>query len=163
PQTLAYGLNDSPVGLAAWIVEKWRTWSDCGGEVERRFTKDELLTTITIYWVTQTINSSTRLYYENQHNPWLLQPGQRLDVPYADTARPGRCRARTQSASPARRPPPRPGRHSPPPTVPQGADATAGVAPPGSARRSPADTGYAGSHTAPSPSRPAIPPPPGPA
>jgi pimeloyl-ACP methyl ester carboxylesterase len=83
PQTLAYGLNDSPVGLAAWIVEKWRTWSDCHGEVERRFTKDELLTTVTIYWVTQTINSSTRLYYENQHNPWLLQPGQRIDVPCA--------------------------------------------------------------------------------
>jgi len=65
PQTLSYGLNDSPAGLAAWIVEKWRTWSDCNGEVERRFTKDELLTTITIYWVTQTINSSTRLYSEN--------------------------------------------------------------------------------------------------
>ena len=73
----------TPSGLAAWIVEKWRTWSDCDGEVERRFTKDELLTTITIYWVTQTINSSTRLYYENQHNPWLLQPGQRIDVPCA--------------------------------------------------------------------------------
>ena len=86
PQTLAYGLNDSPVGLAAWIVEKWRTWSDCSGEVERRFTKDKLLTTITIYWVTQTINSSTRLYYENQHNPWLLQPGQRIDVPCAVAA-----------------------------------------------------------------------------
>jgi pimeloyl-ACP methyl ester carboxylesterase len=51
--------------------------------VERHFTKDELLTTITIYWVTQTINSSTRLYYENQHNPWILQPGQRIDVPCA--------------------------------------------------------------------------------
>jgi pimeloyl-ACP methyl ester carboxylesterase len=83
PQTLAYGLNDSPAGLAAWIVEKWRTWSDCGGDIERRFTKDELLTTITIYWVTQTINSSTRLYYENQHNPWIMQPGQRIDVPCA--------------------------------------------------------------------------------
>ena len=56
---------------------------DCTGEVERRFTKDELLTTITIYWVTQTINSSTRLYYENQHNPWIIQPGQRIDVPCA--------------------------------------------------------------------------------
>ncbi len=48
PQTLSYGLNDSPAGLAAWIVEKYRTWSDCGGDVEKRFTKDELLTTITI-------------------------------------------------------------------------------------------------------------------
>ncbi len=83
PQTLAYGLNDSPTGLAAWIVEKWRTWSDCDGNVERRFNKDELLTTIMIYWVTQTINSSTRLYYENLHNTWIIQPGQRIDVPCA--------------------------------------------------------------------------------
>ncbi|MGH7836451.1 MAG: epoxide hydrolase family protein, partial [Candidatus Binataceae bacterium] len=62
PQTLAYGLNDSPAGLAAWIVEKFRTWSDCGGDLERRFTKDQLLTNVMIYWITQTINSSTRLY-----------------------------------------------------------------------------------------------------
>jgi pimeloyl-ACP methyl ester carboxylesterase len=71
PQTLGYGLNDSPAGLAAWIVEKFRTWSDCGGDVERRFTKDRLLTNITLYWVTETINSSTRLYYETLHNPAL--------------------------------------------------------------------------------------------
>ena len=83
PQTLSYGLNDSPTGLAAWIVEKWRSWSDCNGDVGRYYTKDELLTTITIYWVTQTINSSTRLYYENQHNTWALGPGQRIDVPCA--------------------------------------------------------------------------------
>ena len=55
PQTLSYGLNDSPVGLAAWIVEKYRTWSDCHGDVESRYTKDDLLTIVTIYWVTQTI------------------------------------------------------------------------------------------------------------
>jgi len=71
PQTLGYALNDSPVGLAAWIVEKFRTWSDCGGDVERRFTKDQLLTNITLYWVTETINSSVRLYYETMHNPAL--------------------------------------------------------------------------------------------
>jgi len=64
PQTLGFGLNDSPAGLAAWIVEKFHTWSDCGGAVESLFTKDELLTNIMIYWVTQTITSSTRLYYE---------------------------------------------------------------------------------------------------
>ena len=64
PQTLAYGLNDSPAGLAAWIVEKFRTWSDCGGDVEKSFTKDELLTNLTIYWATETINSSMRLYYD---------------------------------------------------------------------------------------------------
>ena len=78
PQTLSYGLNDSPAGLAAWIVEKYRTWSDCHGEVESRFTKDELLTTITLYWVTQTINSSTRLYYETLRQPWTLQQGGRV-------------------------------------------------------------------------------------
>lgn len=65
PQSLGYGLNDSPAGLAAWIVEKFRTWSDCDGDVESRFTKDELLTNITIYWVTETITSSMRLYYES--------------------------------------------------------------------------------------------------
>jgi len=64
PQTLAYGLNDSPVGLAAWIVEKFHTWSDCHGDIESCFTKDELLTNITIYWATQTINSSFRHYHE---------------------------------------------------------------------------------------------------
>ncbi len=64
PQTLGYGLNDSPAGLAGWIVEKFRTWSDCNGDVESKFTKDQLLTNIMIYWVTGTISSSTRLYYE---------------------------------------------------------------------------------------------------
>ena len=79
PQTLAYGLTDSPVGLAGWIVEKFRAWSDCQGEVERVFTKDELLTNIMIYWVTETINSSTRLYYENAHTPG--QKLGRVEVP----------------------------------------------------------------------------------
>ena len=83
PQTLSYGLNDSPAGLAAWIVEKYRSWSDCGGDVERRFTKDELLTTITIYWVTQTINSSTRMYYENQKLTWVMKPEEKIGVPSA--------------------------------------------------------------------------------
>ena len=81
PRTLSYGLNDSPVGLAAWIVEKFRTWSDCDGEIERRFSKDELLTNITLYWVTQTINSSTRLYYENMRNPWRFKQGEIIQVP----------------------------------------------------------------------------------
>lgn len=80
PQTLAYGLNDSPVGLAAWIVEKFRAWSDCHGEVESVFTKDELLTNIMIYWVTQTINSSTRLYYETYHEGYATYAG-RIKVP----------------------------------------------------------------------------------
>ncbi len=69
PQTLGYGLNDSPAGLAAWIVEKFHTWCDCNGDIESRFTKDELLTNVTIYWVTQTITSSTRIYYESRRAP----------------------------------------------------------------------------------------------
>ena len=83
PQTLSFGLNDSPAGLAAWIVEKYRTWSDCGGDVEKKFTKDELLTTVTIYWVAETINSATRLYYETQNHPWEMKQGERIDVPSA--------------------------------------------------------------------------------
>jgi pimeloyl-ACP methyl ester carboxylesterase len=70
PQTLAYGLNDSPVALAAWIIEKFRTWSDCNGDIESKFSKDELLTNIMIYWVTQTINSSIRGYYDGMHRQW---------------------------------------------------------------------------------------------
>jgi microsomal epoxide hydrolase len=68
PQSLAYGLNDSPAGLAAWIVEKFRTWSDCAGDVERSFSRDRLLDNISVYWLTGTINSSMRLYYED-HGP----------------------------------------------------------------------------------------------
>jgi pimeloyl-ACP methyl ester carboxylesterase len=83
PQTLAYGLKDSPAGLTAWIVEKFRSWSDCNGDVERRFTKDELLTNLTIYWVTQTINSANRIYYESQHNPPPPNAGDRVEVPAA--------------------------------------------------------------------------------
>ena len=80
PQTLAYGLNDSPVGLLAWLIEKFRTWSDSEGDIERRFTKDELLTNAMIYWVTQTINSANRLYYESQHHPAAPAAG-RCEVP----------------------------------------------------------------------------------
>ena len=81
PQTLAYGLNDSPAGLAAWIVEKYRTWSDCGGEVEKRFSKDELLTTVTIYWATESISSSTRMYKENQSYTWTMARDERVEAP----------------------------------------------------------------------------------
>jgi pimeloyl-ACP methyl ester carboxylesterase len=80
PQTLAYGLNDSPTGLAAWIIEKFRAWSDCNGDVENRFSKDELLTNIMIYWATETINSSFLPYYEADHNP-PEHLGKRVDVP----------------------------------------------------------------------------------
>jgi pimeloyl-ACP methyl ester carboxylesterase len=80
PQSLAFGLNDSPVGLAAWIVEKWRAWSDCDGALESRFSKDELLTTISIYWFTQTIASSMRMYFETAHDPGAAWSG-RITAP----------------------------------------------------------------------------------
>ena len=83
PMTLARGLNDSPTGLAAWIIEKYRSWSDCDGNVERRFTKDELLTNITIYWLTQTIASSFQPYVLNHRNGRALRRGDAIIVPTA--------------------------------------------------------------------------------
>ena len=65
PQTLAYGLTDSPAGVAAWITEKLRSWSDCGGDVETRFSKDQILTLVSIYWHTRTIGTSVRYYHAN--------------------------------------------------------------------------------------------------
>jgi len=67
PQTLGYGLNDSPAGLAAWITEKFHGWTDCNGELDSVVGKDELLTNIMLYWITGTITSSTRLYFESNH------------------------------------------------------------------------------------------------
>jgi pimeloyl-ACP methyl ester carboxylesterase len=83
PLTAAYGLNDSPAGLAAWIVEKFRDWSDCDGDVYRRFTRDELLTNVTLYWLTETIYSSFRLYYEGRRAPLQFGPGHLVEVPCA--------------------------------------------------------------------------------
>jgi pimeloyl-ACP methyl ester carboxylesterase len=71
PDTLAAGLSDSPAGLAAWIVEKFREWSDCAGDVERSFSKDQLLTTVMIYWITNTIGTSFRAYYDAESDPPL--------------------------------------------------------------------------------------------
>ncbi|MEX0644686.1 MAG: epoxide hydrolase family protein [Parvularculaceae bacterium] len=82
PQTLAFGLNDSPIGLAAWIIEKWRAWSDCGGDVESRFSKDELLTQASIYWLTETIGSSVRMYFEHARSPTDKEwPDRRIEIP----------------------------------------------------------------------------------
>jgi pimeloyl-ACP methyl ester carboxylesterase len=83
PQTLAYGLSDSPAGLAAWIVEKFRAWSDCQGNVERRFSKDQLLTNIMIFWVSNSIGSSLQLYSEQRRDPWVLRAGESITAPTA--------------------------------------------------------------------------------
>ncbi len=76
PQSLAYGFNDSPTALAAWIVEQFRKFSDCNGDIESRFSKDELLTNIMIYWVTETMNSAMRGYYEGMHVGWSEGEGE---------------------------------------------------------------------------------------
>jgi len=83
PDALAPGLNDSPAGLAAWLVDKYRRWSDCDGEVERRFSKDDLCDFLTIYWATGTISSSMRLYGAEGRDRWRLGPGERIEVPAA--------------------------------------------------------------------------------
>lgn len=75
PQTLAFGLTDSPAGLAAWIVEKFRAWSDCGGHVERVFSKDHLLANIALYWFTGAISSSFAPYHARMHGPWPIPDG----------------------------------------------------------------------------------------
>lgn len=81
PQTLGYALNDSPAGLMAWIVEKWRAWTDPTGDLEEHFSKDELLTNVMIYWVTETANSAARSYYERAHDDRRLKPDDRIRVP----------------------------------------------------------------------------------
>lgn len=78
PQTLAYGLSDSPAGLAGWMIEKFRAWSDCKGNLQQRFTEDELITHIMIYWVTNTVGSAAHMYYENSHS---LPPLGYIEVP----------------------------------------------------------------------------------
>ena len=83
PQTLGYGLNDSPAGLAAWILEKWRSWADSRGNLDERFSRDFLLTTVTLYWVTQTITSSMRDYFDNDNRRFriTLGPQEFVNVP----------------------------------------------------------------------------------
>jgi pimeloyl-ACP methyl ester carboxylesterase len=81
PQTLAYTLTDSPIGLAAWMAEKFRAWSDCCGDVERAFTLDALLTDISLYWFSGTIDSAMRLYKENRRPPVHFGAGERVTPP----------------------------------------------------------------------------------
>ena len=81
PQTLGYALNDSPAGLAAWILEKWRAWSDSDGDLEVRFSREFLLTMLTLYWVTETITPSMRDYFDNRWHRADIQPGTRVRAP----------------------------------------------------------------------------------
>jgi pimeloyl-ACP methyl ester carboxylesterase len=81
PQTLGVALNDSPAGLLAWIVEKFRGWSDCDGDPETVFTRDQLLTNVMLYWVTETITSSVRLYWESRMSGIWTKPLDPVTVP----------------------------------------------------------------------------------
>ena len=81
PQTLAYALTDSPVGLAAWILEKFHTWSDHRGDLNGYLGKDDMLTNIMFYWVTGAIGSSFWPYYARMHGSWPVPDGVRIGVP----------------------------------------------------------------------------------
>jgi microsomal epoxide hydrolase len=89
PQTLAFALTDSPAGLAAWIVEKFRAWSDCGGVVERAISRDRMLADIALYWFTGAIGSSFWPYYARLHGSAILPAGGTISVPagYAEFPR----------------------------------------------------------------------------
>ncbi|ALK34459.1 epoxide hydrolase family protein [Burkholderia plantarii] len=88
PQTLAYAMTDSPLGLAAWIVEKFRAWSDCDGDLERVFTLDELLTDISIYWFGGMLDASFRIYKENRARPLAFDTAERVIPPLGMAAFP---------------------------------------------------------------------------
>jgi pimeloyl-ACP methyl ester carboxylesterase len=89
PQTLAFGLTDSPAGLAAWIVEKFRAWTDCNGNPENAVSREEMLANISLYWFTGCIGSSFWPYYARMHGPWPIPEGSTVDVPtgYAEFPR----------------------------------------------------------------------------
>jgi pimeloyl-ACP methyl ester carboxylesterase len=97
PRTVAYGLTDSPAGLAAWIVDLFRAFSDCGGDIDARFSRDQMLTNLTLYWATDTIGSAMRGYYDFDHFATPPPAGSRVRVPsgfavFADSYRPGSAR-----------------------------------------------------------------------
>jgi pimeloyl-ACP methyl ester carboxylesterase len=85
PQTLAFGLTDSPAGLAAWHLEKFRAWTDCDGDPENALTRDEMLANISLYWFTGAIGSAFWPYYARMHGPWPIGDGQTVDVPMGYT------------------------------------------------------------------------------
>jgi len=82
PQSFAFSVADSPVGAAAWIVEKYRLWSDWKQDFEKEvFSKDELLTNIMLYWINNTFGTAIRIYWESHNHPWKVKPGDRIRTP----------------------------------------------------------------------------------
>jgi microsomal epoxide hydrolase len=92
PQTLAFALTDSPAGLAAWIVEKFRAWSDNDGTVESAVDRDRMLANISLYWFTGCIGASFWPYYARMHGPWPVPEGRTVDVPMGYAAFPREIR-----------------------------------------------------------------------
>jgi epoxide hydrolase len=88
PDSLTVAHSDSPAGLAGWIVEKFRRWSDCDGDIERAFTKDTLLTNLMFYWAPNSASTAARLYYENARERDVAANRPRVDVPVAYAAFP---------------------------------------------------------------------------
>lgn len=107
PDALSPALADSPAGLAAYLLEKYRRWSDSGGNVERRFSRDELCDFLTMFWVTGAIASSMRLYWAERRNRWRLKPGETIAVPAAIGVFPGDTEGGSDSNTLATLNPPR--------------------------------------------------------
>ncbi len=107
PDALSPGLADSPAGLAAYLLEKYRRWSDSGGDVERRFSKDELCDFLTMFWSTGAIAPSMRLYWAERHDRWRLESGERIGVPSGIGVFPGDAEGGTDSNTLATLNPPR--------------------------------------------------------
>jgi pimeloyl-ACP methyl ester carboxylesterase len=107
PDAISPALSDSPAGLAAYLVEKYRRWSDSGGDVERRFTRDQLCDFLSMFWFNDAIASSLRLYWAERRERWRLVPGERIGVPAAIGVFPGDGEGGTDSGTLATLNPPR--------------------------------------------------------
>ena len=99
PQTLAYGLTDSPAGLAAWIAEKFYVWSDHDDAVETAVNRDTMLANISLYWFTGAIGSSFWPYYERHHTQWTVPDEMRISVPTGYAAFPAEIRRPPRSVA----------------------------------------------------------------
>jgi pimeloyl-ACP methyl ester carboxylesterase len=107
PDAVSPALSDSPAGLAAYLLEKYRRWSDSGGNVERRFSKDDLCDYLTMFWATGAIAPSLRLYWAERRNRWRLGPGETIEIPTAIGVYPGDSEGGTDSGTLATLNPPR--------------------------------------------------------
>jgi pimeloyl-ACP methyl ester carboxylesterase len=99
PDAISPALSDSPAGLAAYLIEKYRRWSDSGGELERRFSVDEVCDFLTMFWANDSIASSMRLYWAERRDRWRLDPGETIDAPAAISVFPGRTEGETPESN----------------------------------------------------------------